>query len=359
MSKVGILTSIGPIGDDQIRSFMRAGTRIFRQNFSHGTQDEKFEQIERIRRLSKEEGLENEVMILQDLQGPKIRLGDVKNDSYKVKAGDELILDYALKNSEHDGSNRIPLQYNLASKLHVGDTVLIRDGKVRTTVAEILSDTAVKLRVLNDGEFKRKQGVNMIGASFGNDIFPEKDHDDMRFGADKGYEWVAVSFIQNAENLREARRLMKQYGYPATTKLVAKVETWEATKDNATIDAICQEADIVMVARGDMAYEVGYEKVPVVQRKLIAGCRKYGKESIVATQTVVSMMENPAPTRAEADNVEESYVLGANYVMTSEETVIGQYPIEAVVAIRTMLDYAENSLEVMSLDELKRVARYE
>ncbi|MDR0957438.1 MAG: pyruvate kinase [Candidatus Nomurabacteria bacterium] len=359
MSKVNIVSSIKPSTDDELRALMHAGTRVFRQNFSHGTQEEKLEQAQQIRRLAKEEGLEGEIKILQDLQGPKIRLGNVKGDYYETHAGEELILDYALKDAEHDGGNRIPLQYNLADKLHVGDRVFINDGKVRATVTEIESPTAFKIKVENDSFFKSKKGVNMIGADFGNDIFPAKDHEDMKFGADKDYDWVAVSFIQDAENLREARRLLKEYGYSDNIKLVAKVETFEATKNNEVIDAICKEADIVMVARGDMAYEAGYEKVPVIQRKLIAGCRKYNKEVIVATQTIATMENNPYPTRAESDNIAAAYMAGADYVMTSEETVLGKYPVEATATIREILDYTEANADVISLDELKRVARYE
>ena len=358
MNKVNIVTSVKVSDDDEIRALIRAGTRVFRQNFSHGTNDEKAEQVEQIRRIAKEEHLEDEIKILQDLQGPKIRVGNIKDDYYGTQVGEELILDYAMKDAEHDGGNRIPLQYNLADKLHVGDKIFINDGKVHAIVTEIESETAFKIKVENKSFFKSKKGVNMIGADFGNDIFPEKDRLDMEFGASQGYDWVALSFIQNAENLREARRLMREYGYHENTKLVAKVETYEAIKNDTVIDEICREADIIMVARGDMAYEVGYEKVPAIQRKLIAACRNYDKGSIVATQTISSMEHNPSPTRAEVDNIAGAYTLGADYIMTSEETVLGKYPVETTATLREILDYSESNLEVISLSELNRITRF-
>jgi pyruvate kinase len=363
--KTQIVSTIGPasLSEEMLGKLMDAGTRVFRQNFSHGSYDEKLEQVNIIRRLAKEKGLEKEVKILQDLQGPKIRLGDVKGqdggERYEVKKGDEIILDYALKDVPHDGSNIIPLQYNLAPKLKVGATVFIYDGKVKTTLIEIPSETAIKLRVERDGWFSKKKGVNLLGVDFGNDIFPEKDLKDMAFGADKGYDWVAVSFIQNAGNIREARKLLTNAGWDMTkTKLVAKIETYEATKSDEIIDEICKEADIIMIARGDMGYEVGFEKVPVITRKLAAGARKYGKESILATQVIISMENVLYPTRAEADNICAAIAQGINYVMTSEETAMGKFPAETVEAIEDVIEYTEANLEILSLVELEKVAKY-
>jgi len=359
--KVNIVSTIGPSTDtkEMIEKLMDAGTRVFRQNFSHGAYEEKLDQMQIIREVAKAKGLEKEVKVLQDLQGPKIRLGDVKDDHKDVKTGQEIVLDYALREEEHDGGDTIPVQYDIASKLHAGDIVFIWDGKVKATVVEVVSPTAVKIKIENDGILKRRKGINMIGAKFNaEDIYPAKDHEDMKWGADKGYDWLAVSFTQNAEDLVEARKLMKQYGYPETTQLVTKVETHEATKTDVILDAVVKEADVVMIARGDMGYEVGPEKVPLVQRKLIVACRKHGKESIVATQTVSTMEHEPQPTRAEADNVFASHILGADYVMTSEETAVGSWPVEATAMIRKVLDYAEDNSDVISLEELARITRY-
>jgi|GEM_PF-1302555 len=358
---VNIVSTIGPATQsaEALAALLDAGTRVFRQNFSHGNLDEKAEEVELIRKLAKQKGIAN-VKMLQDLPGPKIRLGNI-DGQYEAKEGEELILDYSLKDAPANKGNIIPVQYNLVGKIKVGDPVYIYDGKIKTEVLEFISDVATKVLVKRAGMFSTKKGLNVPTAIFTNgDIFTPRDLEAMEWGADKGYEWVAISFIQNADNIREARMHLSNFGYDLNhTQIVAKIETRQATINNQVIDEICQEADVIMVARGDMGYEVGCHEVPVIQRKLIAGARKYGKESVVATQTVATMEKSPICTRAEADNVEAAYILGANYVMTSEETAIGLYPDKAVSTIRACLDFAQSNLEVIALEELKRIAHYQ
>ena len=358
---VNIVSTIGPaiLSPESLSALLDAGTRVFRQNFSHGELEEKADIVKIVRKLAEEKGIANEVKILQDLPGPKIRLGNV-DGIYETKVGEELILDYSLKDAPSNNGNVIPVQYNLVGKIKVGDPVYINDGKVETEVAEIMSEVAIKLVVKRAGVISTKKGLNLPTAVFTNeDIFTKKDLEIMKWGADKGYDWVAISFIQNADNMKEARKHLANFGYAETTKLVAKIETRQATASNQIIEDICKESDVIMVARGDMGYEVGYWEVPVAQRKIIAAARKHNKETIVATQTMSSMEKSPICTRSEADNVEAAYVLGADYVMTSEETAVGLYPTETTATIRTLLDFAQENMEVISLEELMRVAKFE
>ncbi|MCL2371357.1 pyruvate kinase [Candidatus Saccharibacteria bacterium] len=340
-----IMSTIGPAtwneedGVAMLEKVIAAGTDICRLNFSHGNHEEKTAAIRDIRAAA--ERLGRRVAIVQDLQGPKIRLGDIKDDSLFVKTGDILTLDYALKDAEHDGSLLLPVQYNLAEKVKVGEVAWIYDGKVKTIVTEVSSPTSIKVQVENDGEVKRKKGINLPDTDFGDDVFPEKDIEDMRYGADKDFDFVAFSFIQNADNLVEARRLLKEAGYPDSIKIIAKIETKQAVISDSAMDAIAREADVVMVARGDMAYEVGMPAVPTIQRKLVHFCRRYGTQVIVATQTMGTMFDNPIPTRAEADNVASAVIMGADAVMLSEETAAGKYPLETINALRDIIEYTQ------------------
>jgi pyruvate kinase len=344
MATIGPATWSPENGVESIEKILLAGVNICRLNFSHGSYEEKEQVIRDIREASRRTG--RRVAIVQDLQGPKIRLGDIKDDSLFVHTGDELILEYNLKDAEHDGSHTLPVQYNLAEKVKIGEIAWIFDGKVKTVVTEILSGTAIKVRVENDGEIKRKKGINLPDTDFGSDVFPEKDLEDMRFGANKDIDFVALSFIQSAENIVEARRLLKEAGYPDSIKIIAKIETKQAVVSDAAMDAIARESDVVMVARGDMAYEVGMQAVPTIQRKLVHFCRKYGTQVIVATQTMGTMYDSPIPTRAEADNVASAVIMGADAIMLSEETAVGKFPLETINALREIIEYTQDNNDV-------------
>jgi pyruvate kinase len=344
MATIGPATWTEVDGDKAIEKILNAGVDICRLNFSHGSFEEKERQIRDIRTAS--DRLGRRVAIVQDLQGPKIRLGDIKDDSLWVHAGDDLILDYALKDAEHDGSHTLPVQYNLAEKVKIGEVAWIFDGKVKTIVTEIVSPTAIKVHVENDGEVKRKKGINLPDTDFGSDVFPEKDLADMRFGADKDIDFVALSFIQSAENIVEGRRLLAEAGYPDSIKIIAKIETKQAVASDEAMDTIAREADVVMVARGDMAYEVGMQAVPTIQRKLVHFCRKYGTQVIVATQTMGTMYNSPIPTRAEADNVASAVIMGADAIMLSEETAVGEFPLETINALREIIEYTQENNEL-------------
>lgn len=339
-----ILATLGPNTStpEKIEELMSAGVNGFRLNFSHGTHEERDEQIPWIRAASQKAG--KPVAILQDLQGPKIRLGGLQENT-EVKKGDEIILDYA---AEHDGLT-FPVQYNLAEKVKPGEPIYIFDGKVRTTVLEIASETAIKLRVENDGVLMSRKGINLPDTDFGGDILTPKDVADIEYGAKADIDYVALSFVQSAEDINNLRQMLVSLG--STAQIIAKVETKAAIEPEA-LREIVKASDGVMVARGDLAVEAGAEVVPVVQRQIIELCRRYGKLSIVATQMMASMVDNPEPTRAEVSDVATAVLLGADTVMLSDETANGSYPIETVKAMKKTILYTQEHLPVATFDSV-------
>lgn len=351
-----ILATLGPATNtpEKVKELMRAGTNGFRLNFSHGSYEERLEQIQWIRDASAE--LNRPVAVLQDLQGPKIRLGVLVDNRYEVKKGDEIILDYA---AEHHG-NVLPVQYNLADKVKVDEPIYLFDGKIRTTVIDIPSETAITLRIENDGVLMSKKGINLPDTDFGGDILTEKDLADIEFGATQDYDYVALSFVQNEEDINNLRQILVSQG--STAHIIAKVETKAAIKPE-TLEAIVQASDGVMVARGDLAVEAGAEVVPIVQRQIVSLCRKHGKICIVATQMMASMVDSPEPTRAEVSDVATATVMGADVVMLSDETANGSYPVESVAAMRKTIMYTQEHLsvtketdQVVSDEEVRRNA---
>lgn len=342
-----ILATVGPsvFGEDKLKEMVYAGVNGFRLNFSHGTYDERDEQIRIIRKYAAERG--KSVAIVQDLQGPKIRLGDVKDNHYDMHAGDEVILDYACQ--QHDGGNVLPVQYNLAEKVKVGEPVLLFDGKVEGVMIEKVSPTAIKIKIENDGFVMSRKGINLPDTDMGGDIITEKDLADIEFGASRDFDYVAMSFIQSADDIDKLRQIMISHG--STAQIIAKIETKKAVQDDETMEAIVKATDGIMVARGDLAYEAGAEIVPIVQRKLIALCRQYSKLCIVATQMMSSMVDNPRPTRAEVSDVATAVLLGADVVMLSDETANGKYPIETVKEMKKVILYTQDHSRILPLDK--------
>lgn len=341
-----ILATLGPATNtpEKVRELMDAGANGFRCNFSHGTYEERIDQLKWIREISKE--INRPVAVLMDLQGPKIRLGALKDNHYDVKKGDLLTLDHAV--TEHDGGSALPVQYNLAERMKVGETLSLFDGKIKAVVTEIPSETAVTIEAQNDGFLMSKKGLNLPDTDFGGDILTDKDLADIDFGADKDFDFVSLSFVQTDEDIHNLRQILVSKG--STAQIMAKVETKSAIKDDM-LERIVKASDAVMVARGDLASEVGPEIVPVVQRKIIALCRKYGKISIVATQVLGSMVDNPEPTRAEVSDVATAVILGADVVMLSDETANGSYPVEAVRAMRSTIMYTQEHWPVEEIAE--------
>ena len=341
-----ILATIGPatFSGEKIEELIMAGVNGCRLNFSHGNYVERDQQIAWIRAAATKKG--RSVAILQDLQGPKIRLGEIKDNHYDVHTGDELILDHAC--TEHDGGNVIPIQYNLADKVKVGEPLSMFDGKVKSTVTEIVSKTAIKVKIENDGFIMTHKGLNLPDTDFGGDIITEKDMADIEFGASRDFDYVALSFVQSADDIDKLRQILLSHG--STAQIIAKIETKKAVENDEIMESIVEAADGIMVARGDMAVEAGAEVVPIVQRKLIAMCREHSKLCIVATQMMGSMVDNPEPTRAEVSDVANAVIQGADAVMLSDETANGKYPVETVKAMKKVILYTQNHSHVSPID---------
>lgn len=341
-----ILATVGPAvhSQEKISKIMESGVNGFRINFSHGGEKDRLEQIDWIRQASQEQ--KKPVAILQDLQGPKIRLGNLKDNMLGVKTGDFLVLDAAL--DDHDGGYNLPVQFNLAEKMKVDEPLYMFDGRINTVVREIVSDTAVRVEVLNDGFLMSRKGLNLPDTDFGGDILTEKDIQDVEWGSGQDFDYVALSFVQTAGDIIDLKSRLADLGSEA--RVIAKIETKSAIRPE-NLEEIIRVSDGVMVARGDLAVEAGAEIVPVVQRRIVALCRKHGKIGIVATQMMGSMVNNPEPTRAEVSDVANAVIQGADVVMLSDETANGEYPLETVQAMRKTIMYTQEHADVVSVDK--------
>lgn len=333
-----IIATVGPATDsyEKIHDLIASGANGIRFNMSHGTHDERVRQTKWIRKAAKEAG--KPVAIMLDLQGPKIRLGDFEG-MVSVTKGQELRLDYQKPGEVADvvDTNVLPIQYDLSKKVKRGERLYMFDGRVRTTVTSV-ADGKVHVRVENDGVVVKRKGINLPDTDFGGDIITVKDKKDLAFGSTQDIDYVAMSFVQTADDLHNLRRLMKNHNMNA--KLIVKFETKSAIEH---MDEVVQAADMVMIARGDLAVEAEPEVVPIVQRQLVALGLKYAKPTIVATQMLASMTDRPEPTRAEVSDVATAVMLGADCVMLSDETAAGLFPIEAVKVMKRVVRYAENN----------------
>lgn len=326
-----IIATIGPATDsyESILALIKSGANGLRLNFSHGSYEERERQIQWIRKAAKEYG--KPVAIIQDLQGPKIRLGDFEG-IITVQAGQSISFGYQ---ADHERSGVIPTQYDLSKKVKRGERLYLYDGRVRTTVTSV-RESVVHVRAENDGILIKRKGINLPDTDFEGDIITAKDRKDAAFGSTHDIDYVAQSFVQSASDVRRMRTILKNLGSPA--QIIAKVETKAAVEN---IDEIMQAADAVMVARGDLAIETLPESVPIVQRRILGLSMRYAKPAIVATQMLASMTETPEPTRAEVSDVATAVILGADCVMLSDETANGQYPIESVQVMKRVILYTQ------------------
>lgn len=328
-----IMATVGPATNsyDYILSMVSSGVNGFRLNFSHGTHEERDQQIEWIRKASQEVG--KPVAILEDLQGPKIRLGDFEG-TISVAMGDEWTLVYG---APLKGDHQLPIQYDISKKIKVGERLYLFDGKIHSQVIEV-KPQKVTIHIENDGLLMPRKGINLPDTNFGGDIITQKDREDIDYGIGKDIDYVALSFVQTADDIRRLRTILQKAG--STAKVISKIETQAAIHEE-NLEAIIKESDAVMVARGDLAVETSAEIVPIVQRKILQLAQKHGKISIVATQMLASMQINPQPTRAEVSDVANAVITGADCVMLSDETANGRYPIETIATMKRIIMYTQ------------------
>ncbi len=336
-----IIATVGPATDsyELILELVKSGANGMRFNFSHGTHEERVQQIKWIRKASEEYG--KPVAIIQDLQGPKIRLGDFEG-YITVQTGQQLSFKYK---ADYKEEGHIPVQYDLSKKVKKGERLYLYDGKVRVVVTEV-KDGVIYTHAENDGILMQRKGINLPDTDFGGDIITAKDKKDIAFGSTADIDYVSLSFIQTAEDVRNLKRLLKNLG--STAKVIGKIETRAAVEN---LEEIVKESDALMVARNDLAYETMPESVPIVQRKIIGLGLRYAKPTIVASQMLSTMMESLEPTRAEVSDVATAVLLGADCLMLSDETANGKYPIESVEIMKRVILYTQQNAPLRTVFE--------
>lgn len=314
-----IVATLGPASSSSevIRSLFLAGADVFRFNFSHGSHEEHRRRYEIVRQIEGETG--RPIAVVADLQGPKLRLGDLLAGPINLPQDREVELELA-KTGSRETSLPIPHPEVFAA-LSPGVTVLIDDGKLRL---EIVSKTAAAAtgRVLVGGQATSRKGINVVGATLPVSALTEKDRADLTFALEMGADWIALSFVQRPEDIAAARAFARR-----PISIISKLEKPIAIEQ---LDAIVAQSDALMVARGDLGVELPPYRVPVIQRQVLRACRKAGKPVVVATQMLESMITSPIPTRAEASDVATAIYDGADAVMLSAESAAGHYPLEAV-----------------------------
>ncbi len=340
MRRTKIVCTIGPAtaNEEKIEQLIQAGMNVARLNFSHGTQEGHAKVIEMIRETASR--LNIPVAILQDLQGPKIRVGSLQ-DGQPVTLLEGAAI--TITTREVIGTaTTIPTTYkNLAHDVKPGDHILLDDGLMELRVISF-DDTDVHCVVVNGGKLKEHKGINLPGVNVSVPALTAKDSDDLRFGIQHGVDYVALSFVRKAQDVLEAKERIKQLsdenGSREKTMLIAKLEKPEAIEN---LEKILEVVDGVMVARGDLGVEMEPEKVPLLQKRIINRCNNLGLPVITATQMLESMITNPRPTRAEVNDVANAVLDGTDAVMLSAETASGNYPIEAVQMMNRICLQAE------------------
>lgn len=326
-----IICTLGPTSntEEMITLLVQSGMDVARMNFSHGSHEEHLQRIKLVRKVSKK--LNKPIAILLDLQGPKIRIGNFSKGPVTVKPGEE----FCITTEDVDGSQeRVSTSYkNLPRDLKKGDDILINDGLIRMQVKSTTRKEVICEVVIGGILFDRK-GINLPGVKVSEPSLTKKDKEDLKFGLKHDVDYVALSFVREASDIRHIKEFMGEKSLP----VVAKIEKPQALDD---IDNIIAETDLIMVARGDLGVEISAEKVPVMQKMIIEKCQKSGIPVITATQMLDSMMVNPIPTRAEASDVANAIFDGSDAVMLSGETAFGKYPMEAVKMMSNIIIEAE------------------
>jgi pyruvate kinase len=333
-NKTKIVATIGPAssGHETLKAMILAGVDVCRINLSHGDYSHHREVIRTIRTINRE--LDLHTSILVDLQGPKLRIGVVKDNAMQLNAGDEI----RFTTEECIGENGVLyMNYQqFPSDVAVGDTILIDDGKLKLHVTETNKKDHVKAVVESGGLLSSKKGVNLPNTKISLPCLTPKDLDDLQFALEMDVDWIGLSFVRKAQDIVELKNIIARAG--KKTRVIAKIEKPEAIK---AIDNIIRETDALMVARGDLGVEMPMEQVPMIQKMLVKKAIEAFKPVIIATQMMESMITNHAPTRAEVNDVANSVLDGADAVMLSGETSVGQYPVKVVENMRNIITTVE------------------
>jgi len=345
--KTKIVATVGPACEtyDQLKNLVIAGVNVFRLNFSHGSHEDKKKIIDNIRGINKE--LNCSVAILGDLQGPKLRVGEIENNRLEVKEGDIL----TFTNTKCVGTlEKIYVSYpNLAGDVLVGNTIMIDDGKIEVMVHSVETNGDVKVKVTLGGIISSKKGINLPDTKISLPAMTEKDLEDAAFIIKEELDWVALSFVKRVADIEMLRAILNEH--KSNAKIIAKIEMPEALTN---IRDLIIASDAIMIARGDLGVELPVEKIPLIQKELIRKCIHRAKPVIVATQMMESMIDRVKPNRSEITDVANAVIEGADALMLSGETATGQFPVLVIETMRKIItEVEENGYKHNRSEDLK------
>jgi pyruvate kinase len=333
-SRTKLIATLGPSTSDRdmLRRMFLDGIDVCRLNFSHGSREEHARAISMVREINSELG--SSVAVLADLQGPKIRVGEVQGGSVTLNEGAEL---YLLTGDLEGNSEEVSVSYDaLPVDVKPGDRILMDDGLIELSVMDSNGRDRVRTKIIHGGKLGSRKGVNLPSSSLSVPSLTEKDREDAVFAIEQGVDWIALSFVRSAGDIEDLRELVESSG--GSAGLIAKIEKPQALED---IDRIIDTADAVMVARGDLGVEVEFHRVPMIQKMIVRKCLRAATPVIIATQMMESMIESYRPTRAEAADVANAVLDGADTLMLSGETAIGRYPDLVIRNMQRIIDWTE------------------
>lgn len=345
MKKTKIIATMGPAssGKETLRKMFQEGLNVCRLNFSHGSHEDHAETIKTIRELNDETGLN--VAILADLQGPKIRTGNMKDNAMELIPGEIMTI---VTEEILGENNTFSINYTqLPQDVKVGERILLDDGKLALDVISTNGSTEIKAKVVYGGILSSHKGVNLPNTKISLPCLTKKDKEDLEFALEHNVDWLGLSFVRSARDIIELKHMVA--AKRAKAKVIAKIEKPEAVED---IEAIVRESDALMVARGDLGVEVPYQNVPLIQKMLINKGILHGKPVIVATQMMESMISSSSPTRAEVNDVANAVLDGADAVMLSGETSVGKYPVEVIRTMSNIVKEMETFDGIYGKEEL-------
>jgi|688.fasta_scaffold14201_7 pyruvate kinase len=360
LKRTKIVSTLSPrvATEESLTDFIKSGTNVFRLNFSHGIYEEYTQMIETIKKVRQDLGLP--VAILQDLQGPRVRVESLETPLDIIVGDVVYITNSRYEYNFSDGVKVLPIDHDLSSILKTGETILIEDGLIELLVKDSVPDKHYAIaEAKTNSQIKGRKGVNFPGSSVNFPVITDKDKSDLKFGLEQGVDFIAMSFVRSADDIKELRRLIELEPNKKSNPLViAKIEKPDAVSQ---IEKIMEVVDGVMVARGDLGIELQAEKVPIIQKHIIELALLRGKRVIVATQMLDSMIRNPRPTRAEVSDVANAVIDHTDAVMLSGETSGGAYPLEAVSMMQKIIFSTEESAydnffdEYISTDDVKNI----
>ncbi len=335
-NKTKIVATVGPASNtkEKLHELIVAGVDVFRLNFSHGTHEDHLKVINAIKELN--QAFNYNVAILQDLQGPKIRLSDIENGGFEIEEGEDLVI----TTKQIMGTRELVgcTYTSLTRDVKAGDSIMIDDGTIEVRVYKV-EGSEVYTKVVYGGFLKPRKGMNLPDTEISESSLTRKDRRDLEFGLEHDVDWIAISFVRTPGDIIDLRSIIQDHQREA--KIVAKIERPEALKN---IDAIIEQSDALMVARGDLGVEVQMEDVPVHQKRIVKKCNIAAKPVIIATQMMESMISSPRPTRAEANDVANGVMDGADAVMLSAETAAGKYPVQVIRAMTKIIRSVEQNV---------------